>query len=122
MHTIQIDIDDEIFDKFIGLMEILPKDKIEVTSSKNIPNVSFSDSRKAANNTSSLENQINKLLKENNLLHFKFYKDPDRILFSSKTQSPTHVEDFNRLIRILKRNKIEHNDIGVDIIMLGKEA
>lgn len=122
MQTIQIDIDDVIFDKFMGLIDILPKDKLEVTSTKSNPNISFAESRKAGNSTSSLEDEINKLLVENKLLHFKFYKNPDRILYNSKYESPTHVQDFNRLIRILKRNKIKHTDIGVDIIMLGDEV
>lgn len=121
MHTIQIDIDDTIFDNFMGLIDILPKDKLEVTSIKSNPNIDFGGSRKTENISSSFENQINKLLLENNLLHFKFYKDPDRILYSSKSQSPTHIEDFNRLIRLLKRNKVKHTDIGVDIIMLNEE-
>lgn len=122
MHTIQIDIDDVIFDKFMGLLDILPKDKLQVTSTKSNPNTSLDESKKTGNSTSSLEDEINKLLVENNLLHFKFYKDPDRVLYSSKYESPTHIEDFNRLIRILKRNKIKHTDIGVDIIMLGDEV
>ncbi|MEA3369930.1 MAG: hypothetical protein U9Q40_01170 [Campylobacterota bacterium] len=121
MHTIQIDIDDKIFDKFMGLIDLLPKDKLEVTGTKNNPDITFAESRKDINTVSSLENQINQLLVENNLLHFKFYKDPDRILYASKSESPTHIEDFNRLIRILKRNKIKHTDIGVDIIMLGED-
>jgi len=121
MHTIQIDIDDTIFDNIMGIIEILPKDKLEITSINSNPNISFEESRKGDAIVSSLEDQINTLLIENNLLHFKFYKDPDRILYSSKSQSPTHIEDFNRLIRLLKRNKIQHTDIGVDIIMLGEE-
>ena len=32
MHTIQLNIDDSIFEKFMGLIEILPKDKVEITS------------------------------------------------------------------------------------------
>ena len=122
MHTIQIDIDDSIYNNFMGLVDILPKDKLEVTSTKHRANVSFEESRRLEAVTSSLEDEINKLLVENNLLHFKFYKDPDRILYSSKSESPTHIQDFNRLIRILKKNKIKHTDIGVDIIMLGDEV
>ena len=122
MHTIQIDIDDTIFDNFMGLIDILPKNKLEVTSTNSNPNISFAESRKIKKTSSSLEDQVNKLLVENNLLHFKFYKDPDRILYSSRSESPTHIEDFHRLIRILKRNKIAHTDIGIDIIMLGSEV
>lgn len=30
MHTLQLKIDDSIFEKFMGLLEILPKEKISV--------------------------------------------------------------------------------------------
>ena len=30
MHTLQLKIDDSIFDKFMGLLDILPKEKISV--------------------------------------------------------------------------------------------
>ena len=31
MHTLQLQIDDSIFDKFMGLLDVLPKEKISVS-------------------------------------------------------------------------------------------
>lgn len=45
MHTIQLNIDDSIFDKFMGLLEILPKDKVEVTTLKEYPSISFEEAK-----------------------------------------------------------------------------
>ncbi len=45
MHTIQLNIDDSIFDKFMGLLEILPKDKVEVTTQKEYPSFSFEEAK-----------------------------------------------------------------------------
>ncbi|MDF1883579.1 hypothetical protein JHD49_06460 [Sulfurimonas sp. SAG-AH-194-C21] len=35
MHILQLKIDDSIFDKFMGLLDILPKEKISVTKELN---------------------------------------------------------------------------------------
>ena len=57
MHTIQLDIDDSIFDKFIGLLDILPKDKIAIRSDKEELTISFKEAQqkvqRAINNVSS---------------------------------------------------------------------
>jgi len=45
MRTIQLNIDDSIFDKFMGLLEILPKDKIEVATQKEYPSISFEEAK-----------------------------------------------------------------------------
>jgi len=45
MHTIQLNIDDSIFEKFMGLIEILPKDKVEVTTQKEYPSISFDEAK-----------------------------------------------------------------------------
>ncbi len=45
MRTIQLNIDDSIFDKFMGLLEILPKDKVEVTIQKEYPSISFEEAK-----------------------------------------------------------------------------
>jgi len=37
MHAIKLSITDEIFDKFIGLLDILPKESIEIEEIDNIP-------------------------------------------------------------------------------------
>jgi hypothetical protein len=59
MHTIQLKIDDSIFDKFMGLLDILPKDKLEVTIDKDYPSISFEEAerkvQRAVNNLSSNE-------------------------------------------------------------------
>ncbi|MDQ1337570.1 MAG: hypothetical protein QG617_537 [Campylobacterota bacterium] len=48
MHTIQLNIDDSIFDKFMGLLEILPKDKVEVITQKEYPFISFEEAKQKA--------------------------------------------------------------------------
>jgi len=45
MHTLQLQINDTIFDKFMGLLEILPKDKISVIESKTDNSISFEDAK-----------------------------------------------------------------------------
>ncbi|WP_310442142.1 hypothetical protein [Sulfurimonas sp.] len=45
MHTIQLNIDDSIFDKFMGLIEILPRDKVEITSQMDYPSISFEEAK-----------------------------------------------------------------------------
>ena len=54
MHTLQLQIDDSIFEKFMGLLDILPKEKIFVTDESNA--ISFEEARlkvqKAINNIS----------------------------------------------------------------------
>lgn len=46
MHTLHINVDDSIFDKFMGLLEILPQDKVEVTSKGEYPSISFEEAQK----------------------------------------------------------------------------
>ncbi len=43
MHTLQLQIDDSIFDKFMGLLDILPKEKISVTNESNT--ISFEEAQ-----------------------------------------------------------------------------
>ncbi len=43
MHTLQLKIDDSIFDKFMELLEILPKEKISVTENSN--GISFEEAQ-----------------------------------------------------------------------------
>ena len=54
MHTIQLNIHDSIYDKLMGLLDILPKDKVEVLEDTNYPAISFEEAKekvkKAANN------------------------------------------------------------------------
>ena len=55
MHTIRLNIDDSIYEKFMGLLEILPKDKVEITEkSSNFSTISFDEAQqkvqKAINN------------------------------------------------------------------------
>ncbi len=121
MYTIQIDIDESIFENVMGILDILPQDKLEVTSKKNYPNISFEESRQTENNSSSIEININDILEELGLNHFKFYKDPDRILYTKASGTPTNVQDFHKLIRALKKKKIHFTDIGVDVIMIDGE-
>ena len=121
MYTIEINIDDSIHDAIIGLLDILPKDKLEVISKKEYPDKSFDESRRLKYNTSSIEIKINKILKEANLLHFKFYKNPNRLLNTYGSGSATNMQDFNRLKSVLKKEDIKFNDIGVDVIMIEED-
>jgi hypothetical protein len=43
MHTLQLQIDDSIFDKFMGLLDILPKEKISVSDESN--SISFEEAK-----------------------------------------------------------------------------
>ncbi len=45
MHTLQLKIDDSIFDKFMGLLDILPKEKISVSEKFEANVISFEDAQ-----------------------------------------------------------------------------
>lgn len=46
MHTIRLTIHDTIYDKLIGLLEILPKDKIQINEEGDYPAISFDEAKK----------------------------------------------------------------------------
>jgi len=54
MRTIQLEIDDSIFEKFMGLLEILPKEKISIAGESNAISLEEAKSKvqKAINNIS----------------------------------------------------------------------
>jgi len=56
MHTLQLKIDDSIFNKFMGLLDILPKEKISILEETNANTISFEEAKvkvqKAINNIS----------------------------------------------------------------------
>ena len=118
MHTIEINIDDSIYEKFMDLLTILPKDALDITSDTESPNISFEQLRREAKHISSLETTITQILQNNHLLHFKFYKNPNRILYSHEGGTPTHMLDFKRLLTVLKNNNIKHSHIGLDVVMI----
>ncbi len=120
MYTIEIDVDDTIYDTMMGLFDILPEDKIEVKSHKKI-NISFKESKQPEKSISAIELRINALLEEANLLHFKFFEDPNRILYTRESGTSTHVQDFHKLVRVLKRKNIKFDEIGVDAIMIEED-
>ena len=71
-HSLHLKIDDSIFDKFMGLLEILPKGKVEVLEELEYPTISKEEARlkveKAINNISStsgtpIEEAFDKILK-----------------------------------------------------------
>jgi len=45
MHTLQLKIDDSIFEKFMGLIEILPKNKISIVESVDGNTISFEEAK-----------------------------------------------------------------------------
>ncbi len=49
MHTLQLKIDDSIFDKFMGLLDILPKEKIYVSEDNN-DSISFEEAQTKVQN------------------------------------------------------------------------
>jgi len=61
---------------------------------------------------------ISDLLEKNNLTHFKYYEDQSRIIYTFESGTSLHIEDFHRLIVILKQNNIKHEDIGIDVILI----
>ena len=70
MHTLQLKIDDSIFEKFMGLLEILPKDKVFFINQSN--SISFEEAQikvdNAINNISNndgieLDEAFDKVLK-----------------------------------------------------------
>ncbi len=54
MHTLRLKIDDSVFDKFMGLLDMLPKDKVSVLENVNDNSISFEEAKtkvqKAINN------------------------------------------------------------------------
>ena len=48
MHTIKLNIHDSIYDKLLGLLEILPKDKLEIIEDNDYPAISFEEARQKA--------------------------------------------------------------------------
>jgi hypothetical protein len=45
MHTLQLKIDDSIFEKFMGLLDILPKDKVSISESFENDAISFENAK-----------------------------------------------------------------------------
>ncbi len=69
MHSIHLNVDDSIYDRIIGLLQILPKDKVEILSEEN--SITFEEAKRkvahVANNVSkqeglSLDTAIEKIL------------------------------------------------------------
>lgn len=58
MHSIRLNIDDSIYDKLMGLLQILPKDKVEILSDDSLT-ISFDEAKqkvvRAVNNVSKNE-------------------------------------------------------------------
>ncbi len=54
MHQIQLNITDEIFEKFMGLIDILPKDSIKIEEIDSVPfypAISFEDAKEKIENS-----------------------------------------------------------------------
>lgn len=50
MHTLQLKIDDSIFDKFMGLLDILPKEKISISQESISNGISFEQAQTKVQN------------------------------------------------------------------------
>ena len=72
MHTLQLKIDDSIFDKFMGLLDILPKEKISVSEDSN-DSISFEEAQ------TKVQNAINNIPNNNGL---EFDEAFDKVLNS----------------------------------------
>ncbi|MDD2449346.1 MAG: hypothetical protein PHS42_08490 [Sulfurimonas sp.] len=59
MRTLKLNIDDSIFEKFMGLLDILPKEKISISEERNDNSISFEEAQikvqNAINNISNNE-------------------------------------------------------------------
>ena len=117
MHKIELKIDDDIYDQLMGLLEMLPQDKLELVSTK----ICSKDSISTKDKVLTHEEKINALLYEERLAHFKFFEDPARIVYTYQSGTPTHAEDFAKLVKILKKNDIKHSTIGIDVLMLEED-
>ncbi len=117
MRKVQLDIDDSIYDNFMGLLEILPKDKLKIISFEELKE----EMETLRDNISQEEFRISGLLREHHLMHFKFFDNKPRILYLHESGTSRHMEDFARLIDILKDNDIKYNNIGLDVIMIEKD-
>ncbi|WP_345993275.1 hypothetical protein [Sulfurimonas sp. HSL-1716] len=62
-----------------------------------------------------------KLLEENKLAHFQFDEENSRLLYTHEIGTPIHKDDFQRLIQLLKKNEIKHDDIGMDVILIQRD-
>lgn len=61
MHTLQLKIDDSIFDKFMNLLDTLPKEKISVLQEKDSSFISFEEAQVK------VQNAINNISNKNGL-------------------------------------------------------
>jgi hypothetical protein len=61
---------------------------------------------------------INDLLKKNSLEHFRYFDDEPRIVYMRDNGTATQVSDYHKLINLLKANKIKHEGIGLDVVMI----
>ena len=122
MHILELKIDDSIFKNVKGLLDILPKDKIEITHQTDYDGISFEDAeKKASEYFEADEGSIAALLKEEGLYHFKFFEADAKIVYTHISGTSTHVQDFNKLIKALDAKNIKHTDIGIDVIMIDQE-
>ncbi len=119
MHKIELKVDDTIYDKLMRILEMLPSDKLELVSSKVCDDAAATIIKQTR--TISYEEKINALLKMEHLAHFKFFEDPSRILYTRESGTPTHAQDFTKLVKLLKQHKIKHNDIGIDVLMIEED-
>ena len=72
MHAIKLSITDEIFDKFIGLLDILPKESIEIEEIDNIPYYPAISHEEAQ---SKVANSIAHIPKNQGIESHTFFKD-----------------------------------------------
>ena len=114
MYTIELNIDDSILDQCMEFLNTLPKDKLEFTCIKRDLNTLLSEDTGI---TSPQENKINELLRNNNLSHFIFLRDPDRIL-AKECGSVRYKDDYEKLIALLNKNNITHTALGTDVVFI----
>lgn len=113
MHTIQLHVDDSVFDEFKKSLDTLPQDKLEIISDENHPDIYLEKDV--------THNSLNDLLKEHGLSHFVYYEEPSRIVYTFDSGTVMQREDYAKVRDLLKANNIKHHDMGLDVLMIDKD-
>jgi len=109
MYKIELSINDEMIEDFMDMLNKFPKDRFKVLSEQR------SDEK-----VSKLEG-IDLLLEENNLSHFKFLEDTQRIVYTYQSGTSVHANDYYKLVTLLRDKNIKHNDIGIDVLLIQED-
>ena len=110
MRKVELCIDDTIFERFMGLVEMLPSDKIDVYSIKK--------EEKKESEILQSHNELNELLEREHLSHFKYFKENSKIVYTKSSGTSRHIEDYKRLVVVLEANNVKFTAVGVDVLLI----